>query len=140
MRARVTLATVFAGVAWAASASAGNDDEMLVGNRASMTGGAVSATVSDASSIWYNPAGLGGDSRDKIDVSATAYSLLLTRYPRRRRGSANFSSKCLRRLRLNLTRAPSDRTSVQSPRKSGWISRTRSRFTIAERWTRTNLS
>jgi hypothetical protein len=81
MRVRVTVATVFAGLACSALAVAGNDDEILVGNRASMTGGAVSATVSDASSIWYNPAGLGGDPRDKIDVSATAYSLRVYTVP-----------------------------------------------------------
>lgn len=69
-------------IAHANPAAAGNDDEVLVGNRASMTGGAVSATVTDASSIWYNPAGLGGDSRDQIDVSATAYALRFYSAPR----------------------------------------------------------
>jgi len=57
------------------SARAGNDDEMLVGNRASMTSGAVSATVSDASATWYNPAGLAANSRSQIDVSTSAYTL-----------------------------------------------------------------
>ena len=82
MHARLAIATVIGCLACAASANAGNDDEMLVGNRASMTGGAVSATVSDSSSIWYNPAGLGADARDKIDVSATAYSLRFYSVPR----------------------------------------------------------
>jgi len=57
-----------------ANARAGNDDELFVGNRAAMTGGAVSATVMDSSAIWYNPAGLGAVERDQIDVSATAYT------------------------------------------------------------------
>jgi hypothetical protein len=82
MRARLVIATLIGSVAFAPSANAGNDDETLVGNRASMTGGAVSATVTDASSIWYNPAGLGGDPRDQIDVSATAYSLRFYSVPR----------------------------------------------------------
>jgi hypothetical protein len=75
MRARLVALSLLGSIAFAVSARAGNDDEMLLGNRASMTGGAVSATVSDASSTWYNPAGLGVDRRSKIDVSATAYSL-----------------------------------------------------------------
>src|SRR5688572_20639403 len=82
MRARLMARALIASVAVAASARGGNDDEILVGNRAAMTGGAVSATVTDASAIWYNPAGLGGDQRDKIDVSATAYSLRRYLVPR----------------------------------------------------------
>ncbi|MET0387566.1 MAG: hypothetical protein ABW321_16475 [Polyangiales bacterium] len=54
---------------------AGNDDELLVGNRAAMLGGAVIATVNDSSATWYNPAGLGAIDRDQFDVSATVYTL-----------------------------------------------------------------
>jgi len=58
-----------------AAVRAGNDDELLVGNQAAMLGGAVIATVNDASSTWYNPAGLGLVDRDQFDLSATAYTL-----------------------------------------------------------------
>lgn len=57
------------------SAGAGNDDEVFVGNRAAMIGGAVSAAVRDGSAAWYNPAGLGGVERDQIDASASVYTL-----------------------------------------------------------------
>jgi hypothetical protein len=63
------------------SARAGNDDELLVGNQAAMLGGAVSATVSDSSATWYNPAGLGATDRDQVDVSATVYNLRLYHAP-----------------------------------------------------------
>ena len=75
MRAGLVSLTLIGSISFAVAARAGNDDEMLVGNRASMTGGAVSATVGDASSTWYNPAGLGANARSQIDVSATAYTL-----------------------------------------------------------------
>ena len=38
-------------------AHAGNDDGVLIGDEAVLTGGAVTATTDDGSSIWYNPAG-----------------------------------------------------------------------------------
>jgi hypothetical protein len=62
-------------------ARAGNDDELFVGNQAAMVGGAVSATVTDSSSTWYNPAGLGKIDRDQVDVSATVYTLRLYSVP-----------------------------------------------------------
>jgi hypothetical protein len=71
------LATAAAAV-WllcAGSARAGNDDEVFVGNRAAMMGGAVTAVVRDGSAAWYNPAGLGGVERDQIDASASVYTL-----------------------------------------------------------------
>src|SRR5262245_36969859 len=56
-------------------AHGGNDDELIVGNRASMTGGAAVATADDGSAVWYNPAGLGGIGRTTVDVSGTVYTL-----------------------------------------------------------------
>jgi hypothetical protein len=62
-------------------ARAGNDDEVFVGNRAAMMGGAVAAVVRDGSAAWYNPAGLGGVERDQIDASASVYTLRLYSAP-----------------------------------------------------------
>jgi len=62
-------------LAVAAPAHAGNDDEILVGNQASMTAGAVSAVVDDSSATWYNPAGLGAVDADQIDVNGSCYTL-----------------------------------------------------------------
>jgi hypothetical protein len=82
MRSRFVFGLALGAVVIAGAANAGNDDEILVGNRASMLGGPVAATVNDASATWYNPAGLGGDSSHQIDVSATAYSLRAYTVPR----------------------------------------------------------
>ena len=75
MRLGVSAALLIASSAWPELALAGNDDELFVGSQAAMTGGAVSAMVSDASATWYNPAGLGAVPLDQIDVSGTFYSL-----------------------------------------------------------------
>jgi hypothetical protein len=40
-----------------------------------MSSGAVSATVTDGSATWYDPAGLGAIDRDQVDVSGTVYTL-----------------------------------------------------------------
>ena len=68
---------ILALVTWSHRVRAGNDDELFVGNQAAMLAGAISSTVSDSSSIWYNPAGLGQIERDQVDVSATVYTLRL---------------------------------------------------------------
>jgi hypothetical protein len=79
MNPRCRLSSQILGFALAAfsprEAAAGNEDELFVGNHAAMTGGAVTAMVSDGSSIWYNPAGLAAADRDSIDVSGAVYSL-----------------------------------------------------------------
>jgi hypothetical protein len=78
MSARAPAMVVCAAIiSMAARARAGNDDELFVGNQAAMSGGAVAAIVTDASATWYNPAGLGGVTRDQIDVSGTVYTLRL---------------------------------------------------------------
>jgi hypothetical protein len=64
------------------AAKAGNEDELFVGNQAAMVGGSVSAVVKDASSTWYNPAGLGAAERSQVDVSATVYTLRLYSAPK----------------------------------------------------------
>lgn len=74
-RGRRLLFLVGGYVAAVVPAYAGNDDEILVGNQASLTGGAVSAVVSDSSATWYNPAGLGAVDADQIDVNGSCYTL-----------------------------------------------------------------
>jgi hypothetical protein len=82
MRTRLGASAIIGCSLVAANARAGNDDELFVGNRAAMSGGAVSATVTDSSAIWYNPAGLGGVERAQIDVSGTAYTVRFYSAPR----------------------------------------------------------
>src|SRR5262245_19041953 len=83
MRSRRILArlALLGAVCAPAAARAGKDDELLVGNRAAMLGGAVMATVDDSSATWYKPAGLGRVDRDQVDVSGTADTLRLYSAP-----------------------------------------------------------
>lgn len=62
-------------------ARAGNDDGVLLGNEAAMTGGAVSAVVSDGSATWYNPAGIAAVDRDTLDLSGSATMLRIADTP-----------------------------------------------------------
>jgi hypothetical protein len=57
------------------TAQAGNDEGIPVGDEAALTGNTVAATVSDGSSLFYNPAGLAGAERDQVDVAATVTML-----------------------------------------------------------------
>lgn len=57
------------------TARAGNGDGILLGNEAAMTGGAVTAVVSDGSGAWYNPAGLAAMDRDAVDVNGNAFQI-----------------------------------------------------------------
>lgn len=57
------------------AALAGNDDGVLVGNEAAMTGGAVCAIVGDGSAAWYNPAGIARVDRNAVDVNGSAFVL-----------------------------------------------------------------
>jgi hypothetical protein len=60
-----------------AAGRAGNTRAFFLGDEASMTGGAGIAVTRDSGSIWYNPAGLGGLSRGRMELSATAFKLKL---------------------------------------------------------------
>ena len=80
---RVLLVSFLFATSWASpqQAHAGNTDGILLGDDASLMGGAVTAIVSDGSALWYNPAGLRHVSRNTVDISVTAYSLRLYRIP-----------------------------------------------------------
>lgn len=56
---------------------AGNDDGILVGGQAALTGGAVTAIASDGAAAWYNPAGLARITRHSFDINASAYGISL---------------------------------------------------------------
>ena len=62
--------------AWAAP-----DDGFALSDDGALMGGAVIASGRDAASAWYNPALLGTNRRNHIDVSATVYGLRRTRAP-----------------------------------------------------------
>jgi hypothetical protein len=63
-------------------ARAGNEDELLVGNDAALSAGAVTATVSDGSALYYNPAGLAGVGQSSVDVTASAFAIRQYTLPR----------------------------------------------------------
>ena len=56
---------------------AGNDEGILVGAQAAVTGGAVTAIIGDGTAAWYNPAGLARITRHAFDVNASAYGMSL---------------------------------------------------------------
>lgn len=56
-------------------ARAGNDEGVLIGNEAAMTGGAITAVTSDGAAMWYCPAGIAAVTRGQIDVSGSATQL-----------------------------------------------------------------
>lgn len=77
------LCVVLCGLALCASpVRAGNDDGILIGGHASLVGGAVTATVSDGSAAWYNPAGIAHITQQTLDINASVYGVgLLTAKP-----------------------------------------------------------
>jgi hypothetical protein len=62
-------------------ARAGNDDGVLIGNEAAMTGGAVAAVTSDGAAIWYDPAGIASVTRGQLDLSGSATVLRISDTP-----------------------------------------------------------
>jgi hypothetical protein len=64
-----------------ATALGGNEEAIPLGDDAALTGNTVAAMVSDGSSLFYNPAGLAGATRDQIDVGATATMLRVYSLP-----------------------------------------------------------
>jgi hypothetical protein len=58
---------------------AGNDEGILVGGHAALTGGAVTATVGDGSAAWYNPAGIAHVTQQTLDINASVYGVGLLR-------------------------------------------------------------
>lgn len=63
-------------------ARAGNDDGVLLGNEAALSGGALTAAVDDGSATWYNPAGIAAVERDAVDVSGSVTMLRIGVAPR----------------------------------------------------------
>jgi hypothetical protein len=69
--APLALALLLAPVA----ARAGNDEAVLFGSEATVTAGAVTATTSEGSALWYNPAGIAAVPNSRLDVSGSAFML-----------------------------------------------------------------
>lgn len=81
MRHLSGIVIIFLSILSMTSAIAGNEDSYLLGNEASMASGALVSTTHDSGAVWYNPAGLGGIERSKIDVSSSAFVLNIRRMP-----------------------------------------------------------
>lgn len=54
-----------------ATAFAGNDDEILIGTQGARLGGAVTATVTDSTALWYNPGAIGRTRWAQFGASGT---------------------------------------------------------------------
>lgn len=53
------------------TAFAGNDDEILIGTQGARLGGAVTATVTDSTALWYNPGAIGRTRWAQFGASGT---------------------------------------------------------------------
>lgn len=56
-------------------AAAADRSGAALDNSAALSSAAVLSTIRSGGAIWYNPAGLGGNTRDKLDVSLSAFVL-----------------------------------------------------------------
>lgn len=65
----------------AARVRAGNEEGVLIGNEAAMSGGAVTAVIDDGTAVWFNPAGLAHIERTQVDASGSATQLRLAETP-----------------------------------------------------------
>lgn len=61
-----------------ATAFAGNDDDVLIGTQGARLGGAVTATVTDSTALWYNPGAIGRTRWAQFGASGTAVRTTLT--------------------------------------------------------------
>jgi hypothetical protein len=80
-RARHVAALALVAALVPSTARAGNDEGVLIGNEAAITGGAVTAVTSDGAAIWYDPAGIAAVTRSQIDVSGSATQLRIADTP-----------------------------------------------------------
>lgn len=58
-----------------ATGFAGNEEGVLFGSEAALVAGAVTATTSEGSALWYNPAGIASVSNNRLDVSGSVFML-----------------------------------------------------------------
>lgn len=58
-------------------AFAGNNNSFFMGSDASLAAGATAPVVRDSEAIWYNPAGLGGNTLTRVNLSGNAFQLRL---------------------------------------------------------------
>lgn len=61
------------GLCTSRAAQAGNDEAVLIGRQAALTGAAVTSIVEDGTAAWYNPAGLAHVERNSFDVTGSVY-------------------------------------------------------------------
>jgi len=77
------------------TAFAGNDDEILIGTQGARLGGAVTATVTDSTALWYNPGAIGRTRWAQFGASGTLVNARFTNFTSRGMGpvlNGDFSS------------------------------------------------
>jgi hypothetical protein len=77
----LALAAIGAVSAPSAVARAGNEEGVLIGNEAAMSGGTVTAVIDDGTAVWFNPAGLAHITRTQLDASGSATQLRIAETP-----------------------------------------------------------